>query len=137
MKRIGMKRLSVLVACIMALFALAACSNAVPTLEEIREQDSEYAAKVEAYEQELLDESVSAVDVEFQDNTVTMDMTFSYDLVEAGVDAAELEESLMGDAGLEKSIAELVDGTEVNAEDVTVKVIIRNPDGSEFANFEI
>lgn len=132
-----MKRIPIVIAGIMAAFTLTACSADLETIEGLLSTSSEYNDQIAQIEEDLAASAygvVDNVDIGFEGNTIVLTYDLAFELTPEIMDSAAIEESLNVDGVITSGIEELAGGIGVDPGDISVQVIMRNPDGSEYVN---
>lgn len=132
-----MKRIPIVIAGIMAAFTLTACSADLETIEGLLSTSSEYNDQIAQIEEDLAASAygvVDNVDIGFEGNTIVLTYDLAFELTPEIMDPAAIEESLNVDGIITSGIEELAGGIGVDPGDISVQVIMRNPDGSEYVN---
>lgn len=132
-----MKRIPIVIAGIMAAFTLTACSADLETIEGLLSTSSEYNDQIAQIEEDLAASAygvVDNVDIGFEGNTIVLTYDLAFELTPEIMDPAAIEESLNVDGVITSGIEELAGGIGVDPGDISVQVIMRNPDGSEYVN---
>lgn len=133
-----MKRVSILLACIMAAFALAACSPEAETLEDVVAADNEYTEAVSDAEEGFLDDAADTIkdfELDFKDNTVILKYTLAKEITSEVMTAGEFESAMKTDEGIADAAADVTEGIDVESGEIKIQIIVYNPDGSEYVNF--
>lgn len=132
-----MKRIPIVIAGIMAAFTLTACSADLETIEGLLSTSSEYNDQIAQIEEDLAASAygvVDNVDISFEGNTIVLTYDLAFELTPEIMDPATIEEGLNADGVITSGIEELAGGIGVDPGDISVQVIMRNPDGSEYVN---
>lgn len=137
-----MKRIALLLATMMAAFALAACSSGAQTqtLEDLVGSDPNFAAEIDSVEADALSSMqglASDVQCEFKGNTLVCSITLTFALDPSILDPAEFEEAMKQDTSMQDAIAKLAAESGIKAEDIKVQFIVTNPDGSQYCDVTI
>lgn len=135
-----MKRIAILLASVMAVFALAACSSEPLTLESAMNSDTEAMEQIEDLEKQTISSSAgvfSDAQIEFKENTMIFTVTLSSEIPVGSVTSAEIEDMFAQDDSIRTELDGIADDLGVDPSEVTAQIIFIESDGSELANFTI
>lgn len=135
-----MKRIAILIASVMALFALAACSSEPTTLESAMNADTEAMEQIETLEKTTISNSAgvfSDAQIEFKENTMIFTVTLSSEIPAGSVTGEEIEAMFAEDESIRTELDGIAEDLGVDSSEVTAQIIFIDSDGSELANFTI
>lgn len=135
-----MKRIAILLASVMAVFALAACSSEPATLEAAMKSDTEAMEQIEDLEKQTISDSAGVFDdvqIEFKENTMIFTVALSSEIPAGSVTGAEIEEMFAEDDSVRTELDSVAEELGVDPSEVTAQIVFIDSDGSELANFTI
>ena len=135
-----MKRIAILLASVMAVFALAACSSEPATLESAMNADTEAMEQIENLERQTISDSAgvfSDAQIEFKENTMIFTVTLSSEIPAGSVTGAEIEEMFAEDDSIRTELDGIAEELGVEPSKVSAQIIFIDSDGSELSNFTI